>query len=318
MPRPVKSRRVSSIPKINYFKPAGIPMRELEEINISIEEAEAIRLKDLESLEQEKCAGMMSISRPTFQRVLESARRKLADALLNGKAIRIDGGNFEMANSLFRCNRGHEWSIPFESIVVGRPRCCPTCQTADISPLEAAGAATGRGGRGGCQMRINQLSKNKTEEKTMKIALSMTAPSLDADIEPRFGRCPCFIIVDPETMEFETIENSGAAASGGAGTAAAQLVASQGVKAILTGSCGPNAHQVLSAAGITVISGLSGKAREAIEDYKSGNYQASDQPNASAKSGVNPGTGTGAGMGRGRGGGMGRGRGMGQQRGGSA
>ena len=90
MPRPIKCRRVSFIPNTKYFKPAGIPLRMLEENNISIEEAEAVRLKDLEGLEQEACAERMNISRPTFQRVLESARKKLADALLNGKAIRIE------------------------------------------------------------------------------------------------------------------------------------------------------------------------------------------------------------------------------------
>ena len=96
MARPVKCRRVAFMPGVTYFKPAGIPMRMLEEICLSVEEAEAIRLKDLEDLDQEQCAERMNISRPTFQRVLESARKKIADVLLNGKAIRIEGGNFEI------------------------------------------------------------------------------------------------------------------------------------------------------------------------------------------------------------------------------
>jgi len=99
MPRPPKCRRVAFLPNVTYFKPAGIPLRGLEEVQLSVEEAEAIRLKDLECLEQEEAAERMNISRPTFQRVLTSARHKLADALLNGKAIRIEGGNFEMASS---------------------------------------------------------------------------------------------------------------------------------------------------------------------------------------------------------------------------
>ena len=97
MPRPIKWRRVAFIPETTYFKPAGIPMRVLEEVRLSVEEAEAVRLKDLEGLEQEQGAEKMNISRPTFQRVLVSARQKIAEALLKGKAIRIEGGNFEMA-----------------------------------------------------------------------------------------------------------------------------------------------------------------------------------------------------------------------------
>ena len=92
MPRPLKCRRVAFLPNVTYFKPAGTPLRAIKEVRLSLEEAEAIRLKDLESLEQEKGARRMNISRPTFQRVLASARQKMADALLNGKAIRIEGG----------------------------------------------------------------------------------------------------------------------------------------------------------------------------------------------------------------------------------
>ena len=97
MPRPPKCRRVAFLPGATYFKPAGIPMRVLEEVRLSVEEAEAIRLKDLEGLAQAPSAERMNISRPTFQRVLASARRKIADVLLNGKTIRIEGGNFEIA-----------------------------------------------------------------------------------------------------------------------------------------------------------------------------------------------------------------------------
>ena len=96
MPRPPKCRRVAFLPEATYFKPAGVPLRVLDEVVLSVEEAEAIRLKDLEGLAQAPGAERMNISRPTFQRVLASARRKIADALLNGKAVRIEGGNFEV------------------------------------------------------------------------------------------------------------------------------------------------------------------------------------------------------------------------------
>jgi len=97
MSRPPKCRRVAFLPNVTYFKPAGIPLRALEEVRLSVEEAEAVRLKDMEGLEQEQGAKKMNVSRPTFQRVLASGRQKIADALLNGKAIRIEGGNFEMS-----------------------------------------------------------------------------------------------------------------------------------------------------------------------------------------------------------------------------
>lgn len=106
MPRPRKCRWVAFLPGITYFKPAGIPLRELEENLLTIDEIEAIRLKDIEDLEQEPCAVKMGISRATFQRMLESARRKIADALLNGKAIKIEGGTFKVASLSCKCLNG--------------------------------------------------------------------------------------------------------------------------------------------------------------------------------------------------------------------
>ena len=103
MPRPTKWRRVGFVPEVTYFKPTGIPMGALEAISLSVEELEAIRLKDQEGLQQEECAQQMGISRPTFHRVLGSARSKIADALTNGKAIRIEGGDFEVDRRRFRC-----------------------------------------------------------------------------------------------------------------------------------------------------------------------------------------------------------------------
>jgi len=135
---------------MTYFKPAGVPLRSLDEVRLSIEEAEAIRLKDLEGLDQEECARMMRISRPTFQRVLGAARKTLADALLNGKAIRIEGGNFEMAMRRFRCRRdGHEWDVPFETMVTQPPLMCPACRSLSIQP--APGFGFGTRGRGKCR-----------------------------------------------------------------------------------------------------------------------------------------------------------------------
>ena len=84
------------MPGVTYYKPAGVPLRFLDEVCLSIEELEALRLKDIEDLDQEHCARQMNISRPTFQRVLGSARKKIAEALLKGKAIKIEGGAYEL------------------------------------------------------------------------------------------------------------------------------------------------------------------------------------------------------------------------------
>ncbi len=92
MPRPIKCRRIGFMPDITYFKPAGVPLRMLEEIILSFDELEALRLKDIEGLEQQDGADQMGVSRATFRRVLVSARRKVADALVGGKALRVEGG----------------------------------------------------------------------------------------------------------------------------------------------------------------------------------------------------------------------------------
>ena len=139
MARPFKCRRVAFMPGVTFFKPAGIPLRALEEVRLTVEEAEAIRLKDLESLEQEQGAEKMNISRPTFQRILASARQKMADALLNGKAIRIEGGNFEMSPRRFRCANNHEWEVPFEVVVQAASQLCPVCNAPAIEPVVPAG-----------------------------------------------------------------------------------------------------------------------------------------------------------------------------------
>jgi len=140
-------RRVGFIPRVTYFKPAGVRLDQSQEICLAVEEAEAIRLKDLEGLEQEECAQRMNVSRTTFARVLNSARQKMADALLNGKAIRIEGGNFEMAARRFMCVNGHEWDVPFEVMINTPPQFCPTCNTPGILPLQPPGLGWGRGGR---------------------------------------------------------------------------------------------------------------------------------------------------------------------------
>ncbi|MCL5024535.1 MAG: DUF134 domain-containing protein [Nitrospirae bacterium] len=90
MARPKKCRCIKSRPNALYFKPRGIPLTELEEISISLDEFEAIRLADHEGLYHEDSAGKMEISRPTFGRILNGAHRKIAECLVKGKALRIE------------------------------------------------------------------------------------------------------------------------------------------------------------------------------------------------------------------------------------
>lgn len=97
MPRPRHCRRVGCLPQSNFYKPRGIPLSVLQHVNLTIDELEAIRLADLQGLYQEQAAKKMNVSRQTFGRILESAHKKIADALVNGKALSIEGGSIEFA-----------------------------------------------------------------------------------------------------------------------------------------------------------------------------------------------------------------------------
>ena len=96
MPRPRLCRRVFFKPSITYFKPRGVRLRELDEVVLTIDELEAVRLKDLERFDQDKAAKKMNISQPTFHRLVLSARKKISNALVNGKAIKVEGGDFKL------------------------------------------------------------------------------------------------------------------------------------------------------------------------------------------------------------------------------
>ncbi len=120
----------------------------------------------------------------------------------------------------------------------------------------------------------------------MKICVTSQGDNLDSQVDPRFGRCQYFIIVDTETLEFEAIQNSGINAMGGAGIQSAQLVAEKQVKVVLTGNVGPNAFQTLQSAGIDVITGVSGTVKEAVEKYKKAEFKPTEGPSVSSKFGM--------------------------------
>ena len=125
----------------------------LERVSLVVEELEAVRLKDLEGLDQEKAATTMNVSQPTFHRILQSAHNKVADALVNGKAIRIEGGDYVVREGarLFKCyDCKNEWQ---ESYGTGRPARCPKCNSANIHRAPSDRGYVRRGGRAGGRRR---------------------------------------------------------------------------------------------------------------------------------------------------------------------
>lgn len=147
-----------------------------------------------------------------------------------------------------------------------------------------------------------------------KICVTSSGPTLDSMVDPRFGRCAFFIIADPQTYDFEVVPNEAASAAGGAGIRAAQIVASQNVQAVLTGSVGPNAFPALQDAGVKILAGVSGTVKSALENY---NKDAFQELMVSGPSNVGKGQGgPGRGLGMGYGYGLGVGLGMGRTHGG--
>lgn len=142
MPRPPKRRRIKNIPYIRFFKPAGIPGRELEEVLLSLEEVEALRLKDVEGLNQTESAEKMNISRPTFQRIITKAHQKVAEALLEGKALRFEGGDYELDKGLYRCKEcGAEFMLKINRHRKRHGRnkhgkICPECGANAVEKIE--------------------------------------------------------------------------------------------------------------------------------------------------------------------------------------
>jgi predicted DNA-binding protein (UPF0251 family) len=153
MARPKCPRLIADFPDMIFFKPRGIPLCELVETTLSIDELEAMRLADLEGLYQEIAAARMGISRATFGRIIESAHHKIADALLNGKAIKIEGGVVKMAQKrTFQCSKcEHSWQVPFGS---GRPASCPQCGSKNFCRSDAERGRGSGGRRMGCRRQL--------------------------------------------------------------------------------------------------------------------------------------------------------------------
>jgi predicted DNA-binding protein (UPF0251 family)/predicted Fe-Mo cluster-binding NifX family protein len=238
---------VFGCPEVRYFKPRGIPMKDLTEVYLTLEGYEALRLVDLEGLGQEEAAQNRAVSRQTFGRILADARRSVSEAIVKGLALRIEGGDYAFAGKADAAQPNESEKVSLLNL------------ESDLPIITQTGA------------------------KLMKtIAVSAEGPSLDDPIDPRFGRAAGFLLVDPDTLATEYIDNGASQARGqGAGIQAAETIARAGAKVVLTGFVGPNAFGALKAAGIQVGQNLDGlTVRQAIEKYKNNEVTMSSAPNS--------------------------------------
>jgi Predicted DNA-binding proteins len=135
MVRPHKERRIQQLPPITHYKPVAIPLRDLDEIVLTYEEMESVRLVDCEQFDMGEAAESMAVSRPTLHRIVSRARQKIATALWQGKALRIEGGTFRLEHANedrmrhFLCDEcGHKWTVPYGTGKRGHDMRCPNCQ----------------------------------------------------------------------------------------------------------------------------------------------------------------------------------------------
>lgn len=141
MVRPQKNRIVKIDPQISYFKPRGVPMIHLEQVQVTVDELEAIRLADFLGMSHEQAGEQMGVSRATFGRIIEQARKAVADALIHGKAISVEGGNYKRveprSDRVFLCDHcQYRWEEPLDS---RRPHECPSCGGQDLAGIEHTG-----------------------------------------------------------------------------------------------------------------------------------------------------------------------------------
>ncbi len=238
MPRPRCRRTVGYLPSVTYFKPAGVRISDLDEVLIGHDELEAIRLKDLVGLPQEDAAKEMNVSQPTFHRLILSAHKKLADAVVSGKALKIEGGNINIGEDVLPpC--GH-WRL----------RC-------------------GKNTRDHKRDNIPTAIKN-TDGGDMKIAISSFDGTLEGPVDERFGRCKKFVLYDKNTKQIEVIDNAQNINSPqGAGIQSSQNIVNAGAKAVISGHLGPNAFRVLQEAGVDVYTAKGMTVADAIKAFES-------------------------------------------------
>lgn len=216
MPREPKCRRVAFEPVVNYFKPQGVEPSSIEEVTLKIEELEAIRLKNYLALEQEEGAIMMGVSRPTFQRILTEANAKVAEALITGKALRIEGGNYCLGHGYCR---KHSCSL-------SEPEICSFPQS------------------------LSSVKMNV--KKRSRIAICALGEHPHSLVAEHFGRCSFFVIWDPEQSSYYALPNTYADSHQGAGTSSARGLISAGVGTIITNKIGRKSFVTMQRSEITI------------------------------------------------------------------
>jgi len=242
MPRPRCRKNIGFLPQVTYFKPAGIRMGELEEVVLQHDELEAIRLKDLLGESQEEAAQKMNVSQPTFHRLLLSAHEKIAHAIVNGKALRIEGGNVAIDERFvppcgWRHMCRHGWKEK------------PGLYKGGMQPIVEQGGA-------------------------MKIAITSVDGTMEGMVDERFGRTRKFVIYDTEAKTHTVIDNAlNMSTAQGAGIQSAQNVVNSGARIVISGHLGPNAFRVLQSAGIEVYTVSNMTVAQAIEAYEQGRLQ---------------------------------------------
>lgn len=238
MPRPRCKSNVGFLPHVTYFKPAGIRVSEIDEVVLHHDELEAIRLKDLLGILQEDAAKQMNVSQPTFHRLLLSAHEKMAHAVVNGKALRIEGGSVTIDEKFTPpCGWRHmckHWL-----------RSKPFTKEENIFPDEQGG--------------------------TMKLAITSVDGTLDGMVDERFGRCRKIVVYDTDNKNHIVIDNTvNMNSTQGAGIQSAQNVVNSGSKAVISGHLGPNAFRVLQTAGADVYTASGMTVTQAIQAYEQG------------------------------------------------
>ncbi|MDD3313428.1 DUF134 domain-containing protein [Pseudodesulfovibrio sp.] len=308
-------RLVRGLPEAVFFKPQGIPMKELERQSISIEGFEALRLVDAEGMMQQEAADLMGVSRPTLSRILAEARKGVATALANGWAIEIEGGEYHCLDQYCPkrqpsdqggadmpnmdgtgprggrgggrggMGRGTGMGQGGRGCAVGRGQGGMGRGMGPCGQAGDPGAAAAQGGQGNRQRSRavqNSNSNLNTGVTVTKIAVTSEGPTLNDQVDPRFGRAAGFVIVDLETMETTYVDNGASQARAqGAGIQAAENVAGAGAQVVLSGYVGPKAFAALTAAGLKVIQDVDGMTvGQAVEKFRNGDVTVADTPNA--------------------------------------
>lgn len=232
MSRPRKCRKVCSLPKSAGFLPvAGEDGKDA--VFMTVDEYEAIRLIDKEKFSQEECVQYMNVARTTIQAIYTSAREKIAIALVEGRALKIEGGDYRL------CDGQEEYCA------------CGGC------PKH--------------RFRKEKASSVNGEEKHMRVAIPLDEGKEAVCVS--FGRAPYFLFADLETQELKIEENPAANAQGGAGILAAQFLVDNKIQVLITVRCGENSAEVFGEAGIAIYKSSVDLAKDNLELYKEGKLE---------------------------------------------